>query len=380
METIKGFKDYTGDEAVKRQIIKDLLIENFELYGFEPAETPLIEYEEFIRGENKEDEAVSDIFKLKDKGSRNLALRYEFTFQLKRISQNKKLPYKRYQIGEVFRDEPISGNRFRQFTQADIDIIGSETKNQAEILALTSKILNELGIKFQINVNSRKLLNEILEKLKIKNKEQVIRIIDKLDKKPESEVKKELKKYKAESVLEIIKNKEKCKKYKSYSEINELINCCNLYKINLNFTPSLARGLSYYTGNIFEIKSSIKETIAGGGSYLISQIPCTGISFGIERLSSLSEIEIKDTGVLIISINQDKKAVQIAEKLRKTEIPADIFFGKPSKALEYANSKKIQKVIIIGNEEIKNKKLKLKNMETGKEVLVSESGLIKKLI
>ena len=92
---IKGFKDYTGEEALKRAEIKKILVDTFEKYGFNPAETPVIENEGFVKGENKRDEAVSDIFRLKDKGKRRLALRYEFTFQLKRIAKNKKLPYKR---------------------------------------------------------------------------------------------------------------------------------------------------------------------------------------------------------------------------------------------------------------------------------------------
>src|SRR3989344_4459345 len=109
---VKGFNDYTGEEAEKREEIRKILVSTFEKYGFEPAETPILEIESFVRGDNAQDGVVSDIFKLKDKGERNLALRYEFTFQLKRIAKNKKLPYKRYQIGPVFRDEPVSANRF----------------------------------------------------------------------------------------------------------------------------------------------------------------------------------------------------------------------------------------------------------------------------
>jgi histidyl-tRNA synthetase len=120
-EPVKGFRDFAGKGAKKLSEIQKILVTIFERYGFEPAETPIIEYEDFVKGENKEDEAVSDIFKLKDKGKRNLALRYEFTFQLKRLMQNKKLPYKRFQIGPVFRDEPTKENRLRQFTQADVD-------------------------------------------------------------------------------------------------------------------------------------------------------------------------------------------------------------------------------------------------------------------
>ncbi len=93
METVKGFKDYSGEESVKKQRIKEVLSRSFSLYGFEPAETPVIEFEEFVKGDNSNDEAVSETFKLKDRGNRKLALRYEFTFQLKRLAKNKKLPY-----------------------------------------------------------------------------------------------------------------------------------------------------------------------------------------------------------------------------------------------------------------------------------------------
>jgi len=146
METVKGFKDFLGEDAIKRQKIREILVKSFNLYGFEPAETPIVEYEEFVRGDNPSDEAVSDTFKLKDRGNRKLALRYEFTFQLKRLAKNQKLPFKRYQMGNVFRDEPISGNRFRQFMQCDVDIIGSSIKDEAEVLTLTFNVLKELGI------------------------------------------------------------------------------------------------------------------------------------------------------------------------------------------------------------------------------------------
>ena len=156
-ETVKGFKDFTGEEAEKREEIRKILVESFEKYGFEPAETPVVEYEEFVKGDNASDEAVSDIFRLKDKGERKLALRYEFTFQLKRLMQNKKLPYKRYQIGPVFRDEPVSSSRFRQFTQCDVDIVGSRIKDEAEILFLTKEIMDRLGIKFVIYINNQRI-------------------------------------------------------------------------------------------------------------------------------------------------------------------------------------------------------------------------------
>ncbi len=381
METVKGFRDYTGDEAQKRAKIKSIIETTFQLYNFNPIESPIIEYEEFVIGNNEQDEAVSDRYKLEDKGKRKLALRYEFTFQLKRLAQNKKLPYRVYQIGPVFRDEPVSLNRLRQITQCDADIIGSSIKDEAEILKLFSDILKQLNIQFEIFINNRKLLNEILNELKIKPEylQQVIREIDKLDKLSESEVKENLKKYNAEKSLEIFKKPESYfEKYSSYQEIKALKKQCSNYKILVKFSPFLARGLSYYNGSVYEIKTKkIKETICGGGSYLVNNIQATGLSASIERLSTLANIKLDIKKILIISLDQDKKAIEISNELRKNNISCNILFGNPSKSLDYANSYNIPYVILIGKEELKKKKLKLKDMKTGKEKLLNIKQLIK---
>jgi len=381
METVKGFRDYTGEEAQKRAKIKSIIETTFQLYNFNPIESPIIEYEEFVIGNNEQDEAVSDRYKLEDKGKRKLALRYEFTFQLKRIAQNKKLPLRVYQIGPVFRDEPVSANRLRQITQCDADIIGSTIKDEAEILKVFSDILTQLNIQFEIFINNRKLLNEILNELKIKPEylQQVIREIDKLDKLSESEVKENLKKYNAEKALEIFKKPESYfEKYNSYQEIKELKKQCSNYKMQVKFSPFLARGLSYYNNTVYEIKTKkIKETICGGGSYLVNNIQATGLSASIERLSVLTNIKLDIKKVLIISLDQDKKAIEISNELRKINIPCNILYGNPSKSLDYANSYNIPYVIFIGSEELKKKKLKLKDMKTGKEKLLTLQQIIK---
>lgn len=369
METVKGFKDLTGEEAEKFAVIREIARQVFEKYNFEEAQTPIIEYEEFVRGDKSQagDEAISDIFTLKDKGKRDLALRYEFTFQLKRIAQNKKLPYKRFQIGPVFRDEPVSEYRFRQLTQCDIDIIGSTIKDEAEVLAAMKQILDALKVKFVIYINNRKLLNEIISDYS-KDAEDVIREIDKLDKLSEKEVKENLKKYGAEKVLEVLKKPEsELKKYQGYKEIEELKEVCKNYGIELKFSPFLARGLSYYTGNIFEIKSDIKETICGGGAYEINGIKSMGMSFSVERIMAVSKMKMAIDKYLVVSLGEDKKAIELAKRLRTEGKNVSIYYGKPSKALEYANAYKIKSVIFVGEQEVKKKVFMVKNMITGRQ-------------
>jgi histidyl-tRNA synthetase len=381
-KTVKGFKDFTGKEAEKREQIRKILVKCFKQYGFEPAETPIIEYREFVKGDNSDDEAVSEVFKLKDKGGRDLALRYEFTFQLKRLMEGKKLPYKRYSIGPVFRDEPVSGNRLRQFVQCDVDTIGSTVKDEAEVLAIVKRVLNELGIKFKIYINNRKLLNEILEKENIEKTdwERVIREIDKLDKQDEDEIFNNLRGFNAQGLLEIFKKKESFfKKYSNYAEIEELRKYCSFYGVDVIFSPTLARGLSYYNGSVFEVKGELKETITAGGSYMFNKVQSTGLSFGLDRLSLICNIKNNDEKVLIISIEKEKEAIELSEKLRNAGINCLVSFNKISKSLEYANSQKIEKVLFVGEKEIKEKRVKFKNMKTGKEESLKLDDIAKKL-
>jgi len=368
-EIVKGFQDFSGQEAEKRAVIKRILVDTFEKYGFQPAETPIIEYESFVKGDNANDEAISDIFKLKDKGKRNLALRYEFTFQLKRLMQNKKLPYKRFQIGPVFRDEPVKGNRSRQFITCEADIIGSGLKDEAEVLSSIKDILEKLKIDAVFYINNRKLLNEILEEKKFKNKEQIIREIDKLDKLSISEVRENLKKLSAEKILEILKqNPEFFRKYKSFSEIENLIDYCKMYGLKVIFAPFLARGLSYYNGTVFEVKTKkIKETICGGGAYMFNGIQAMGFGVSVERLSAVTNMIIDLDKTLVVSLNQDKATINLVRKLRNKGESVSLFYGKPSKALEYANAYRIKKVIFVGEKEVKTKKFRVKIMKTGRE-------------
>lgn len=401
VDTVKGFRDYLPPESLKREAVKKIIEKWFKLYGFLPIETPLIEFDELMKSENANDEAVSDRFRLKDRGERNLGLRYEFTFQLARIlkqNPNMKLPFKRYQIGEVFRDEPIAKNRFRQFTQCDVDTVGnSSVSADAECLAVFSNILKELKVKFEIEVNNRKLLNAVIESVGISEKsdrEKIMRELDKLEKIGLDQLKFNLRDYAdVNQVITLLKLLEKDfdffkeNMFAGIEELEDLFDYCEQYGVELKFNPFLARGLGYYTGNIFEIRSAEKISIAAGGrydktvgKYLWKDIPAVGISFGLERLTEAARVnEETYPKVEIISISQDFEAIKLARKLRKEGISCIVEFEKIGKALEYADAWKIPFVIFVGEEEVGKKKYKLKEMKSGNESLLSEAQLIKKL-
>lgn len=377
---VKGFQEFVGDEAAKRMKIRKILQNEFELYGFEAAETPIIENEAYVAPEGNNDEAVRDVFRLEDRGKRKLALRYEFTFQLRRLARNQKLPFKRFQIGSVFRDEPIRPGRTREFTQADIDVIGSGLKDEVECLKVAQNIFEKLEMPVKIFVNNRKLVNEILvsEGVEEKNRDQVIREIDKLDKFSKRQVADRLKKIGCEKVLAAFTGEEKSfEKYKFYSEVKELKKICRMYGVKVEFRPFLARGLSYYNGSVFEVWSDeLGVSLAGGGSYLVDKVQATGISFGFEPICLLSSVEGDKVDLLVLSLGEDEAAVELAESLRGKGRSVILLMDKVvSKGMEYANARGVGKVVFVGKDEVSSGKFKVRDMGTGKENFFSSDEL-----
>src|SRR3989338_1590954 len=404
--TVKGFRDYLPPESLIRERITKIAKEVYKKYGFLPVETPVIEFDELMRPDtpNDEDEAVADRFRLKDRGGRNLGLRYEFTFQLARIfkeNPNIKLPFRRYQIGTVFRDEPIRLGRTRQFTQCDADIVGDESiLADADCLAMVSEIFSELGIKdIEVKVNNRKLLNAIVESVEIDAKQQVLRELDKLEKLGPDEVKLNLKKYASTNqILTLFKLLEKNLEFMRQNafegavELEELIQLAGSMGVKVTFSPTLVRGFSYYTGNIFEVVKGGKSALAGGGRYDKSigkysnrQISAVGISFSLAALMGICAEELaklpkeQTTKTVLISIGQDETALKLANKLRSSNISLIMFQGKPGKALEYADAYSIPYAIFLGEEEIEKKKLKLRDLSSGAESMLTEAQVLKKL-
>ena len=412
----KGTRDFKPEEMIIRNKIVGTLKEIFEVYGYSPLETPSFERFEILGSKYAGGaEILKETFKFKDQGKRDLGLRYDLTVPMCRfvgMNPNMKLPFKRYQIGEVFRDGPVESARYRQFTQCDVDIVGcKEMTADAEIISLTSRAFKKLGFDFKIKVNNRKLLNDILKYCKVeKNKlNDVILSIDKLEKFGLETVKKELKEKKTnkkvvDNIIKIINikgtNKEKINELKKLiksdglDEIESLLKYLKIMGIDVDFDPSLARGLSYYTGTVVEVflkNSKVKSSVCGGGRYdkMIGDFlgkgdyPAVGISFGLDRIYDAYIEKNKEekktvTQVYIIPINTFDDSLRIAEELRREGVKVDIdLMGKgPSKNLKYANSLGIPYVLFIGEEELKQNKVKLKDMKTGKERLVTAQELI----
>ena len=402
----KGTEDYSSEKKILRDEIVETIKKIFERYGFNPLETPTLEkYSTLSAKYAGGSEILKETFKLKDQGERELGLRYDLTVPLARyIAMNPQigLPFKRYEISKVFRDGPITKNRIREFWQLDADIVGAKSLlADVEIIQLALDIIKELKLKCKIKINNRKLLNEIIEYAKIqKNTDTIILTIDKLYKIGKENVIKELKQKSLSDKqikkllnLILIKGKNKEKLNKISKEINkegikELKEVLKFFKKDVEFDPSLARGLSYYTGTVLEITIEDKSlgcSIGGGGRYdnMIGsfigkeKVPAVGISFGLEPLTTalknLRKPKKTVTQVYIIPIKTLEKSLKIANKLRDGGINIDIDLNQRSisKNLNYANKWQIPYVIFIGENELKQNKVKLRDMKTGEERLLA---------
>ena len=443
-ETPAGFVDRKEKELLIRDFVISNIKEVMINYGFQYLETPSFEYSDsigkYLPDKERPDEGV---FSFKDE-NKWLSLRYDLTAPLARyVAKNYNelsKPFKRYQLGTVWRNEKPGPGRYREFLQFDADYIG--TKNlmaDAELCVLVSEILEKCGLTkkdYTIKFSSRKLTDEIFNKIKINSSEKrlkILRSLDKLDRLGWSEVEKLLAKGRKDksgdftkgaelttSEIEIIRN------FFENKDINTKINSQNsesdkeivqFYKNleafefnNFIYDPSIIRGLEYYTGPIFEVnlnfdvknsKGQVVQfgSIGGGGRYdnLVSNFgnvdsPATGISIGIDRLvfalMQKNDFDLKPTRPVVICVFEGveiKEYIKLLKMLRLENISSEIYpgEGKLKKQMEYANKIESPCVIFYGDDEIKKAEVKLKNLKTGDESSVKVESLIneiKKLI
>ena len=417
----KGTRDFLPDEMIHREEIQKIMRSVFQKYGFEPIETPAIEYLNVLTGKYGED-ADRLIYRLKYKeGTKDeAALHYDLTVPFSRvIAMNKDLPkpFKRYQIQPVWRADTPQPNqgRFREFVQCDIDAVGSKSMLvDAEIICIVNEILTALKFQnFIIKINNRKVLNGLVAYVGLDTSwtGEICRSIDKLDKISFDEVAKELKEKnvpdtaitKLKTVVSggtiTIADAEKLLRgipvgEEGVTELKDLfayLTSMNIPKENFVFEISLARGLDYYTGPIFE--TTLPEhphigSLTGGGRYddLIGSFsgvdtPAVGTSLGLDRiLSAMKQLNMLDkaqtrTKILVTSFSKETvlDSLNVASMFRKLGVNTEIFHEpvKLKTQFSYADKKGIKYVAILGEDEIKNNKITIKDMTTGEQKLLT---------
>lgn len=407
-QTLKGFRDFLPKEARKRQYVINTLKQVFESFGFEPLETPALEYEEILLGKYGE-EGDKLMYRFEDNGKRKVALRYDQTVPLSRVVaqyQNElPMPFKRYQIQPVWRAENTQKGRFREFLQCDADIVGSSSPlSDAEIIAVIARSLEKLGFKnFKILINDRENLKFKINGIELPQDKNItaVRAIDKLKKIGREGVVEELtqKGFIQEEATNILQAVEETKPTESLEEIFLNLKTLGITESSYEFSPTLARGLDYYTGIIIEVE--IEEytvgSVCGGGRYdkLIgmfkgSDVPAVGFAFGFDRLiEALEELNLfpanlQTTKVLVTVFSPELlvKSLEVSSRLRSNNINTEVFLdenSKMEKQLKYANQKGIPFVVLIGPEEAEKNFVTLKNMQTREQKQISIDDLINSL-
>jgi len=438
----RGTRDFDSSQLAKRDYIFNTIKKHFRLYGYSPIETPAFENTETLMGKYGE-EGDRLIFKIINSGdflagideadyaekNRNKllkyisekALRYDLTVPFARyVVQHRNeitLPFKRYQIQPVWRADKPQRGRYREFYQCDADVIGSDSlNNEVDLVQLMDNVFGELKIPVIIKINNRKILSGIAEVCGMPEKITDITVaIDKLDKIGKEKVKEELltnglstdaigkieplfdfsgsnenkiellKKYLASSVIGL----------KGIEELEFVLQHGNenVKHATLELDVTLARGLNYYTGAIFEVKSAageLKVSICGGGRYDNltgifgwEGISGVGISFGADRIYDVLEEltlfpadSLVKTKAMIVNFGGDEEAYarKLANDLRLNGVSCELYpdKAKMDKQMKYANNKQIEFVIIAGSNEIKEGKVTLKNMVTGEQKLIAK--------
>lgn len=418
IQNVKGGYDFLPKEQKIRDYINSVIISNFKKYGFNNIETPILCYYDILSDKYDENnDILKEIYRLKDQGNRDLGLRYDLTVPFaKFIALNKNkitFPFKRYEISKVFRDGPVKVGRDREFTQCDADIVGIKGEFiEAELLSLFIQTFKELNIDIIIKYNNRKLMTGLIIESGIKEEliSEVTTILDKKDKLTKDEFENLLKELNLKEqelsnlnnyfemnlleLNEVFKNTNNEKIELGLKELNNLYKYLEDLEIDCSYVDiTLARGQNYYTGNVFEVydkEERIKGSIAAGGRYdnMIAnfindgnEYPTVGMSFGLsgiyEILKENLEKENSNIDIYIIPMDTEIESLKIANVLRNKGYSVDINMSKRKlkKSFDYANKEKIKYVIVIGQDELTNNMLKIKNMNNGTNILIDINKL-----
>ncbi|NLI66829.1 MAG: histidine--tRNA ligase [Tissierellia bacterium] len=413
---LPGFMELTPTDQILFNKMMDTIRKNYEKFGFLPIDTPVIEKSEVLLAKGG-GETEKQVYRFQ-KGSTDMSLRFDLTVPLARyVSQyysQLNFPFRRYQIGKVYRGERNQKGRFREFYQCDIDIIGNGSLsiiNDAEIPALIYSTFKELGFDaFTIQINNRKILKGFFDSLEIDDSTQILRTIDKLEKIGQAGVEKEL--------AELGLNPEKIEKINAFisvkgnnagiiselrklnvsnevfiegvEELDTVIKYIRLFGVpeeNCKINLSIVRGLDYYTGTVYETflddYPSLGSICSGGRYdnlaeyYTKQKLPGVGMSIGLTRLfyqlreaNLIQADETSLTKVLIIPMNEyTEESVEVANKLREAGVFSQVYLesGKVGKKFGYADKLSIPYVIVVGEEEVKTGLYTIRDMTTGEQ-------------
>lgn len=427
---LSGFMELLPAEQILFDKYLHTIRETYEEFGFAPLESPMIEYSNVLLAKIGED-TKKEIYRF-NRGDDDLSLRFDLTVPLARfVAMNApklNFPFRRYQVGKVFRGERPQKGRYREFYQCDIDVIGNGSLgliNDAEIPAVIYRLFSKLNFgDFVIRISNRKVLTGLVESFGYAEKtDEVLRIVDKLEKIGKDSVIEELVKVGldlvgANKVIEFVKifgtNKEIIENLRSMgidnvnfvegvNELEIVLKMASEFGVpekNLKLDLAIARGLSYYTGTVYEtvlLDERISGSVCSGGryddlaeSYTSVSYPGVGISIGLTRLFSqlLSAGIVKPESstpakIMVLTLDDDLTyALEVATKLRESGIKTEVYIeqDKFKKKLNFANKIGVPFVVIIGEEEIKQRKVALKNMATGDQEVLSVDEVVKKLM
>ncbi len=415
--TLAGFMELMPNEQILFEQMKEKIEKTYQKFGFLPLDTPILELSEVLLAKAG-GETEKQIYRF-EKGDTDISMRFDLTVPLSKYVAknygNLSFPFRRYQIGKVYRGERTQKGRFCEFYQCDIDIIGDgelSVINDAELPSVIYNVFKELGFDdFTIRINNRKILNGLFESLEQKeNSTEILRIIDKIEKIGEEAVIEELQKVsvKQEEINKIINfikidgtTDEKLQKLatlgienetfkQGLNELTQVIKYVRIFGIpenNFKVDLTIARGLDYYTGTVYEtFLNEYRElgSVCSGGRYenlaeyyTDKKLPGVGISIGLTRLFyKLNELNLINANkksisdVLIIPMLEDMAVpIKIATDLRNNGINTEIFLNdKKLKAkMKYADKLEIPYVIVVGEEEVESGIVKIKDMKTGEE-------------
>jgi histidyl-tRNA synthetase len=412
----KGMRDIDPADKILQMKVLDVIRHVYELYGYSPLETPLVERLDVLTAKfaaGEEADVMKEIFQVTDQGERKLGLRFDHTVPLCRyvaMNPTLKMPFKRYVIGKNFRDGPIKLGRYREFWQADADMIGvAGPEGDSEGVMIAADVFKRLDLDVVIKIGSREILNDMMEHIGLAEelRSSATISLDKLDKIQEQGVLAEMKENgipdeQAKALLKVVKvegsNQEKLDaliaelgETESLKKMQTILNMLSEYEI-VEFSPTLARGLQYYTGFIYECflkDSKITSSLIGSGRFdkMIGQfmggkqdIPGVGLSFGVSVICDALREKGVETGpsltqvfVVPVSDNEKQYALKLAQQLRSEDIRTDMdLIGRSiGKNFGYADTQGIPFVMVIGEDEVKGNNCSLKNMNSGDQKSMS---------